>query len=162
MKKKINDKLELYFTPFYPYKSLKKYTKKFIVTLGIGGNIGDMKMKLHKLFFSLLNDKDIDILQTSPLLKNPPFGYLDQDDFLNAIVVINTNLSPIQLLNLAQRYENRYKRKRSFQDAPRTMDIDIIFIKEGKKNLKIDHKRLIVPHKGWQDRVSVKIPLSYC
>jgi 2-amino-4-hydroxy-6-hydroxymethyldihydropteridine diphosphokinase len=55
-----------------------------------------------------------------------------------------------------QRYENRFKRTRSFKDAPRTLDIDIIFF----ANKKINTKQLTIPHKNWSQRESVVIPLS--
>lgn len=94
---------------------------------------------------------------TSPLLKNPPFGYLEQNDFLNGIIVIKTNLAPNEFLKNMQRLENRFGRKRSFQDAPRTLDIDIIFFDKKK----INTEQLIIPHKGWANRESVIIPLNY-
>jgi len=161
MKKKIDEDLVLYFDNLFPLKRKSKIKQRYTVILGIGGNIGNMRLRFHKLFFSLKQNRDIQILQTSPLLLNPPFGYIAQDNFLNGIIKITTNLSPIKVLDLVQRYENRYKRIRTFQDAPRTLDIDIIFIYQGSKSVKIDTKRLIVPHKGWSNRDSVKIPLQY-
>jgi len=161
MKKKISKELNLYFNNNFPYKNKNKSNKKYSVIIGIGGNIGDTRLLFNKLFKDIKNDARFTIIQTSPLLLNPPFGYLEQNYFLNALIYFKTNLSPLETLNAMQRYENRYKRKRSFQDAPRTLDNDIIFIKQKYKNLKINSKRLIVPHHGWKVRVSVKIPLKY-
>ncbi len=93
---------------------------------------------------------------TSPLLLNPPFGFLDQNDFLNGIIAIKTNLAPNDFLKNMQRLEKRFGRKRSFQDAPRTLDIDIIFF----DNKKINTEDLIIPHKDWANRESVIIPLE--
>ena len=56
-----------------------------------------------------------------------------------------------------KRLEVRYGRKRSFQDAPRTLDIDIIFFDDKK----INTKNLIIPHKNWANRESVIIPLKH-
>ena len=56
-----------------------------------------------------------------------------------------------------KRLEVRYGRKRSFQDAPITLDIDIIFF----DNKKINTKKLIIPHKDWASRESVIIPLKH-
>ncbi|MCK5293982.1 MAG: 2-amino-4-hydroxy-6-hydroxymethyldihydropteridine diphosphokinase [Arcobacteraceae bacterium] len=161
MKKRINKDLTLYFTSFYPFNKISKSKKIYTVTLGIGGNIGNIKQRFHKLFLALKSNCKFDIIRTSPLLKNPPFGYLEQDYFINGLIVIQTNLAPIILLNEMQRYENRFGRKRSFKDAPRTLDIDIIFIKKGFKDISLKHKRLIVPHIGWKERDSVKIPIKY-
>ena len=157
MKKELSQELTLFVTSNYPYKNNIISSKPNIVTLGIGGNIGDVKRRFNKFFLTLKKDSRFHVVQTSPLLKNPPFGYLDQDDFLNGLIILKTSLSPIQLLNEMQRYENRFKRKRSFKDAPRTLDIDIIFF----NNKKINTKRLIVPHNDWENRQSVTIPLSY-
>lgn len=156
MKKVLSKNLTLYFTANYP-KSFKESIKSNYVVIGIGGNIGNMKRRFDKLFLSILKDARFDIVKTSPLLKNPPFGYLNQDDFLNGIILLKTNLSPIQSLKAFQKLENRFKRKRSFKDAPRTLDIDIIFFND----IKIDTKELIVPHPHWFKRESVTIPLRY-
>ncbi|MEA2049294.1 MAG: 2-amino-4-hydroxy-6-hydroxymethyldihydropteridine diphosphokinase [Campylobacterota bacterium] len=157
MKKKINEELVLYFTHLYPYKSKKKSNLNNKVTIGIGGNIGDIKKRFNKLFNSFLNDSRFSIIETSPILKNPPFGFLEQNDFLNAVIVLQTNLSVYSCLKEFQRYEKRFKRERSFQDAPRTLDIDIIFY----NNLKLNTKNLTIPHKGYKVRDSVQIPLKY-
>ena len=157
MKKEINSDLTLYFNNIYPYKNSQKSIKYNIITIGVGGNIGDVSKTLKKLFKCFLHDGRFKIIQTSPILKNPPFGYLEQDDFLNAIIVLKTNLSSKQALRVFQRYENRFKRVRSFQNAPRTLDIDIIFF----NNLKIKTKELTIPHIGFKSRSSVQIPLKY-
>lgn len=157
MKKNLDEKLTLYFQNRFPYKSKKQSKKANTVTIGIGGNIGDVRKRFKKLFLCLEEDSRFFISKTSPILKNPPFGYLEQDDFFNAIIILKTNLSPIETLNAFQYYENRFKRTRSFQDAPRTLDIDIIFF----NNISINTKRLIIPHKGYKNRPSVLIPLRF-
>ncbi len=157
MKKKLTNKLTLFKTSNYP-KILKNGSrKKYHVTIGIGGNIGNMKKTFDKLFLCLVKDTRFDILRTSPLLLNPPFGFIDQNDFLNGIISLKTNLAPNAFLRNMQSLENRFGRKRSFQDAPRTLDIDIIFF----ANKKINTKKLIVPHKDWANRESVTIPLKH-
>jgi len=164
MKKIISDDLVVYFNTIYPYKKKKEkcFTQKHrmknhTVTIGIGGNIGDVRKRFKQLFLILQKDSRFTLEQTSPILKNPPFGFLEQEDFYNAVIVLKTVLSPIECLNVFQRYEYRFKRTRSFQDAPRTMDIDIIFYDK----IKMDTKRLTIPHKGYKNRPSVLIPLSY-
>ncbi|NQY24095.1 MAG: 2-amino-4-hydroxy-6-hydroxymethyldihydropteridine diphosphokinase [Campylobacteraceae bacterium] len=156
MKKKLTKKLSLFYTSNYPRKLKSKSNKKYKVTVGIGGNIGDVKKTFDKLLLCLIQDTRFDILQTSPLLQNPAFGFLDQKDFLNGIITLKTNLSPNEFLKNMQRLEIRYGRKRSFKDAPRTLDIDIIFFAHKKVNT----KKLIIPHKSWHNRESVTIPLK--
>ncbi|XPV54893.1 MAG: 2-amino-4-hydroxy-6-hydroxymethyldihydropteridine diphosphokinase [Halarcobacter ebronensis] len=83
--------------------------------------------------------------------------FLKQNNFLNGIIELKTNLAPNDFLKNMQRLEKRLGRKRSFQDAPRTLDIDIIFF----DNKTINTQKLIVPHKDWANRESVIIPLKY-
>ena len=157
MKQRLNEKLTLFFKPNFPRKIVKFSTKKYVVTIGIGGNIGNVPRRFDKLFCALQQDTRFDIMSTSPLLKNPPFGYFDQDDFINGIIVLKTNLGLNDFFKSMQRLENRYGRKRSFQDAPRTLDIDIIFF----ANKKVNTKKLTIPHIDWHNRESVTIPLKH-
>jgi len=156
LKKKLTPKLTLFSTPNFPKKFNTSSTKKYTVTIGIGGNIGNTKKLFDKLILCLKKDSRFTLLITSPLLQNPPFGFLEQRDFLNGIIRLKTNLCPNAFLKAMQRYENKFGRKRSFQDAPRTLDIDIIFF----DNKKINTENLIIPHKNWANRESVIIPLK--
>jgi len=157
LKKKLRDDLTLFKTSNFPKKFKSQSNKKYSVTIGIGGNIGDTKKIFDKLILCLKGDSRFDLLITSPLLFNPPFGYLEQNEFLNGIIILKTNLSPNEFLKNMHRLEKRFGRKRSFQDAPRTLDIDIIFF----DNKKINTKKLIIPHKDWANRESVLIPLKH-
>ena len=156
MKKKLTQNLTLFYTSNYPKKFNSTSNKKYSVTIGIGGNIGNTKKIFDKLILCLKKDSRFTLLMTSPLLQNPPFGFLEQSDFLNGIIALKTNLAPNEFLKNMKRLEKRFGRKRSFQDAPRTLDIDIIFF----NNKKINTKDLIVPHKDWANRESVIIPLE--
>ncbi|RXJ90308.1 2-amino-4-hydroxy-6-hydroxymethyldihydropteridine diphosphokinase [Arcobacter sp. CECT 8983] len=157
MKKILSKELTLFYSTNFP-KVFNTFTnKKHLVTIGIGGNIGDTKKLFNKLVLCLNQNTKFDLLMTSPLLLNPPFGYLKQKPFLNGIIILKTNLAPNEFLKHMQRLENRFGRKRSFQDAPRTLDIDIIFF----DNKKLNTKKLIIPHKDWANRESVIIPLNY-
>ncbi len=127
------------------------------VVLGIGGNIGDVKRRFGHLFYYFQQTPFLHIVETTPLLKNPPFGYIEQADFYNALVLVETRLAPKMLLHYLLRVERLFGRKRSFQNAPRRLDIDIIFY----ENIKMETKTLILPHPEWENRDSVLIPLSY-
>lgn len=157
MKKKLDEYNSLIFQMNYPYLSKKKSTKIFEATLGIGGNIGDVPRRFNHLFYHLKRSSLVDIMQTSPILKNPPFGYLEQKEFHNALIIVKTCLSPKALLRYILHIEKQFGRKRSFADAPRTLDIDLIFY----ENVKMNSKELILPHPSWRDRTSVIIPLTY-
>lgn len=157
MKKKLSPNLTLFYTSNFPKIFNISSNKKYSVTIGVGGNIGDTKKIFDKLILCLKKDSRFTLLMTSPILKNPPFGFLEQSDFLNGIIRLQTDLCAFEFLQAMQRYEKKFGRKRSFQDAPRTLDIDIIFFDKKK----INSKNLIIPHKNWANRESVIIPLKY-
>ncbi|RLA71034.1 MAG: 2-amino-4-hydroxy-6-hydroxymethyldihydropteridine diphosphokinase [Epsilonproteobacteria bacterium] len=127
------------------------------VTVGIGGNIGDVARRFNHLQLYLQRDPRFKIIETAPILKNPPFGYLEQDDFLNSVIVMKTPLNPYEVLRFLLRTEKHFGRKRSFANAPRTLDLDIIFF----DNVKINTPTLQLPHPHWSERESVVIPMHY-
>jgi len=127
------------------------------VTLGVGGNLGDLMRRLERLSHFFHKSRLCDLIQTGPILKNPPFGYLDQDDFHNSVLLVKTNLQPQAFLKYVLEVERKFGRKRSFANAPRTLDIDIIFY----ENRKINTKKLTLPHPSWKERDSVLIPMAY-
>lgn len=120
------------------------------------GNIGDVKRRFEHLFFVLKRDKRVELLETSLILKNPPFGFKNQDDFFNSIIVLQVSMQPTYFLDYLMRLEKKFARKRSFANAPRTLDLDIIFF----DNRVIQTPRLQIPHASWSQRESVVIPLS--
>lgn len=155
-RKKLNKDLTLIFTPHFPYNTKRNSRMRYRALLGVGGNIGDVLRRFEHLFWYFKDSKLIHVLESSPLLKNPPFGFLEQPDFLNATILVETNLSPKELLRYVLRIEKRFGRKRLFKDAPRTLDIDLIFYED----ITMQSSELILPHPGWMQRASVLIPLS--
>jgi 2-amino-4-hydroxy-6-hydroxymethyldihydropteridine diphosphokinase len=146
--------LSLHYTPHFPF-SLQSRRGNFRVLLSIGGNIGDTKQRFEKLFWRIQRDNNLRILETAPILKNPPFGYLEQEDFYNSLILLETRIFPKQFLRRILYLEKRFGRLRTFRNAPRTLDIDIIFF----ENFRIKSRDLTVPHKHWHERESVIIPL---
>ena len=158
-RKRLNEDLVLISTPHFPYNSAKhrpKRTGSNRALLGIGGNIGDTLRRFEHLFWYLRRSPMVSIVETSPMLQNPPFGYAKQEDFLNALILVETPLQPQALLRYLLQVEKHFGRKRSFKNAPRTLDIDMIFY----ENVTMDTPRLQLPHPGYKERVSVLIPLS--
>jgi len=155
--KKLDEKNSLIYQKNYPYLSRTKSKKPYQSTLGIGGNMGDVRRRFNHLFFLLKRSPFLEIVETSPILKNPPFGYFEQDNFYNALIIVNTCLRPKALLRYILRIEKRFGRKRSFPNAPRTLDIDMIFYEQERMESKV----LTIPHHGWRKRASVIIPLIH-
>jgi len=155
LKCKLNNSLTTYKGLHFGYKTCQKSSHRYRATIGIGGNIGDVKRRFEHLFVFLKKDKRVELLQTSLILKNPPFGFKDQDDFLNSIIILQVSMQPNQFLDYLMRLEKKFARKRSFANAPRTLDLDIIFF----NNRTIKTKKLTIPHIRWKERESVVIPL---
>lgn len=153
-RKILDEKQTLLFTPHFPYNTKSRGGHKALV--GIGGNIGDVVRRFEHLFFYLKRSSFVHMVETAPILKNPPFGYLEQGDFYNSLILVETHLPPPALLRYMLGVEKVFGRKRLFKDGPRTLDIDIIFY----ENVKMDTKSLTLPHPAWMQRDSVLIPLS--
>ena len=148
--------MQFFYDRFFPIINKKNLYYKYETVVGIGGNEGDVRKRFRNLYMYLKRSSLVSISETSPILQNPPFGYLDQDDFYNAVMIIKTSLSPKAFLKFLLHVEKIFKRKRSFKNAPRTLDLDIIFY-DGKK---YNDKNLKIPHPSWQQRESVVLPLS--
>ena len=160
IQKKIDAKHTIIKTLCYPYRvpqPCKSRQGSKRVLLGIGGNVGDVVRRFEHLFWYLKHSRFVQICKSAPIVKNPPFGYLEQADFYNSLLLVETRLSPRDLLRYVLHVEKIFGRKRLFKDAPRTLDIDIIFY----ENINMQTKTLTLPHPHWQERASVLIPLGY-
>ncbi len=144
-----------YNDKFFPIVRQVNKSYKRVVVVGIGGNEGDVRKRFRNLYMYLCKNRLVSVSQTSAILKNPPFGYLDQDDFYNAMMVIRTSLSPKAFLKFLLHVEKIFGRKRSFKNAPRTLDLDIIFYDD----IIYNDKNLKIPHPSWYQRESVVLPL---
>ena len=156
LRKSLNENLTLCKSKQFPH-FFKDSSKRYSVTLGVGGNIGDLPRRLEKLNHFFQKSVLCDIVKTGPILKNPPFGFTQQDDFHNTVIMVKTDLQPRAFLKYVLEVERKFGRKRSFANAPRTLDIDIIFY----ENRKVQTKELTLPHPSWQERSSVVIPMAY-
>lgn len=152
----IAPRLSLIKTVGYPQRPIDS-SLPCSATIGLGGNVGDVLRRFKRLRIALQKDREIDVIATAPVLKNPPFGYEEQDDFLNTVIAVRTRLQPMALLRKLLHYEKRFGRIRTFANAPRTLDMDILFF----ENRQIATRGLMIPHPHWHERASVLIPLAY-
>ncbi len=147
--------MKFFYDRFFPIIKKENKNYKYKTVVGVGGNKGDMRKRFRNLYMYLLRSSLVSISETSAILKNPPFGYLYQNDFYNAVVVLRTSLSPKAFLKFLLHVERIFGRKREFKNAPRTLDLDIIFF----SSVKMKTKNLTIPHSYWQKRESVVLPL---
>ncbi|WP_297431631.1 2-amino-4-hydroxy-6-hydroxymethyldihydropteridine diphosphokinase [Sulfurimonas sp.] len=156
IKRSLSKELEIYSGVHFPCTDFTKTSHRYEVVVGIGGNVGDVRRRFEHLYFWIQRDKRVALLKTSLILKNPPFGYVEQEDFFNSIIVLKTSMQPKEFLAYLMRLEKKFRRKRSFANAPRTLDLDIIFF----ENRVIKTEKLTIPHVHWSQRESVVIPLA--
>ncbi|MCX7942258.1 MAG: 2-amino-4-hydroxy-6-hydroxymethyldihydropteridine diphosphokinase [Dictyoglomaceae bacterium] len=122
--------------------------------IGIGTNLGD-KIKNIDEALNRLKDKGLNIIKISSIIETEPYGYKNQDNFLNAVCLIETDLSPFELLDLLLEVEKEMGRVRTIKWGPRIIDLDIIFYDD----LIINHEKLIIPHPDAHNRIFVMEPL---
>ena len=118
--------------------------------LSIGSNMDDRVELLRTVFTEFRED----IVAASPVYSTPPWGVTDQDEFLNAVLIVDVEESPLELLRRGQKLEEAAERVRVRHWGPRTLDVDIIDI-EGYTS---DDPELIVPHPYAHERAFVLIP----
>ena len=97
-----------------------------------------------------------EIKQISPLFISKPEGYLNQKDFTNGVFKAQTSLTPQELLNALKQVEKQLGRKETFRNAPREIDLDIIFYGD----IILQEPDLIIPHKSFSQREFVLAPLA--
>ncbi len=124
--------------------------------LGLGSNMGDKKRYLYDAIQLLNHHNQIMITTLSSLYETAPWGYVDQDIFMNLVVEIETSLTPLELLDVCQHIENDLGRVREFKWGPRIIDVDVLLY----NNEVIESERLIVPHPYMTERDFVMIPLA--
>lgn len=130
--------------------------KRQQVFIALGSNMGDRKAYLDSAVEALKNNEDTELLKVSPFIETKPYGGVEQDDFLNGVVEIETILSPDELLGLCHEIESAADRKREIHWGPRTLDVDILFY--GDEIIGTDV--LAVPHPDMANRDFVLGPLA--
>jgi len=125
--------------------------------LGLGSNLQQPVTQLRQALKRLGETTGLEILKTSSFYRTPPWGDKQQDDFINAVVQIETNLEPIPLLHVLQSIENAMGRQRSGRRwGPRKIDIDLLLY--GKQQYQ--SAELEIPHPRMFERAFVLKPLS--
>ena len=128
---------------------------KHIVYLGIGSNLGDKESYLDYAVDQLNKDDYIKVKKISSYIVTKPYGNVEQDDFLNGCLEIETLYTPQELLSVINDIEQGAGRKRLIHWGPRTLDIDILLYDREI----IMEEKLIIPHIEMSKREFVLKPL---
>jgi len=123
--------------------------------IALGSNMGDRERYLIEAIKKIHQQSNIEVVNISSIYETDPVGYTDQDQFLNMVIYVNTDLTAFQLLSTLQEIERQLNRKREIKWGPRTLDLDILLFNHEN----IEAEQLIVPHPRMHERAFVLIPL---
>jgi 2-amino-4-hydroxy-6-hydroxymethyldihydropteridine diphosphokinase len=122
--------------------------------IGLGGNIGDVKQLIKDAIVCLAQRPELKVITRSCMYKSAPVD-AEGADFINAVISLETKLSPQELLLICQEIEFQFGRERSYKNAPRTLDLDILTY----DTISISDHNLTIPHPRMTERAFVLLPL---
>ena len=132
------------------------------VFLGLGSNLGDREVNIRKAI-SLIGERVGLVIRQSSLVETEPWGFKSENKFLNGVILVETTLTPRQLLKTTQRIERELGKRRKhatrrsqcsiYLDRP--IDIDILLYDD----LTVDEPDLKIPHPLMEQRDFVMTPL---
>ena len=124
--------------------------------IALGSNLAEPARQVRAALSALEAHPQIQIEKTSSLYLTAPVGYDDQPDFVNAVCSVRTSLDGVSLLAVLNRIEADFGRERTFRNAPRTLDLDIIDF----DGISSDDPHLTLPHPRAHERSFVMKPLA--
>lgn len=124
-----------------------------IVYLALGSNVGNRAAHLKAAIAAL--PPQMEVKAKSQIYETPPWGYANQEKFLNQVIMVKTYLSPEMLIKHLKRLEVALGREATFQNGPRVIDIDILFYDD----LVYESPTLVIPHPRLHERGFVLMPL---
>ncbi len=126
-----------------------------VACVALGANLGDPVATVQQALRDVAALPETQLFKASSLYRSAPYE-AQGPDFINAVALLHTQLSPLALLHALQALELASGRKRPFKNAPRTLDLDIIFFGD----VSLDTPELALPHPRWHERAFVLLPLA--
>ena len=126
-----------------------------MVCVAFGANLGDAVATVTQALRDVASLPQTQLLKASSLYRSAPYE-AQGPDFINAIALVHTQLSPLAFLHALQAHELQSGRERPYKNAPRTLDLDIIF----HGDLALTTPELTLPHPRWCERAFVLLPLA--
>ncbi|MEY4436504.1 MAG: 2-amino-4-hydroxy-6-hydroxymethyldihydropteridine diphosphokinase [Pseudomonadota bacterium] len=123
--------------------------------VAFGANLGDAVATVKQALRDVADLPDTQLFKVSSLYRSAPYE-AQGPDFINAVALVDTQLSPMALLHALQALEQQSGRERSFKNAPRTLDLDLIF----HGDVVLATPELTLPHPRWHARAFVLQPLA--
>lgn len=123
--------------------------------IALGSNMGDKEKNLMSAI-NAINSVDTKVTKLSTLIKTEPWGYEQQEEFLNGVCEVQTLLEPNELMERLLFIESELKRERIIKWGPRTIDLDVLLYDD----LVTEDENCIIPHPRMHERLFVLEPLS--
>jgi 2-amino-4-hydroxy-6-hydroxymethyldihydropteridine diphosphokinase len=124
--------------------------------LGLGANLGDRLANLREAVRIIDEHTSCEVRARSYIYETDPVGPVEQPDFLNAVIAVETELRPEELLKFAKNIEDRLGRERTIRWGPRVIDVDILLYDD----LRMEADGLRIPHPDLALRAFVLAPLA--
>ena len=116
--------------------------------IGIGSNVGDRRKFIDNSIAELKKARGVNVRRVSSIYETIPVSDIPQEKYLNGVIEIETGLGPRALLKELNRIEENFGRERTVRNAPRTIDLDILYYGDER----INEKNIVIPHPRIADR----------
>nr|WP_315228705.1 2-amino-4-hydroxy-6-hydroxymethyldihydropteridine diphosphokinase [uncultured Limnohabitans sp.] len=126
-----------------------------LACVALGANLGDARAVVQQALGDLTQLGGTRVVRASSLYRTAPHE-ASGPDFINAVALLETQLSPLDLLHVLQQIEQAHGRQRPYKNAPRTLDLDLIFHGDAQ----LATTELTLPHPRWTERAFVLVPLA--
>ena len=113
-----------------------------ICYIGVGSNIGDRQKFIDSSIAELKNVRGVSVTRLSSIYETLPVSDMPQEKYLNGVIEIETSVGPKALLKELKKIEEGLGRKRTVKNAPRTIDLDILYYGDERVN----EKDIVIPH----------------
>ena len=131
------------------------YASPVMACVAFGANLGDAVATVQQALRDVAGLTQTQLVRASSLYRSAPYE-AQGPDFINAVALVQTQLTPLELLHALQALELRSGRERPYINAPRTLDLDLIF----HGDVMLTTPELTLPHPRWHERAFVLQPLA--
>ncbi len=124
--------------------------------IALGSNLENPVQQVEAALAAIAELPGVALLRRSSCYQTAPVGYADQPDFINAVCEVETTLAPQALLAALLEVEQAFGRVRTFRNAPRVLDLDLLLV----EGVVLDTAFLTLPHPRMHQRAFVMLPLA--
>jgi len=127
-----------------------------VAVIALGSNLDNPVQQVEAALQAIAGLPGVTLLARSSCYRTAPVGYAEQPDFINAVCQVRTTLTPQALLSALLEVEQAFGRVRTFRNAPRVLDLDLLLV----EGVALDTEFLTLPHPRMHERAFVMLPLA--